>query len=972
MGHPGRAFLVRHASIVTLTVLLLVAATAHPVAPSSPIPRLLEQLQKGDLLARQEAAEALGDLGPAAEEALPALRAGMKEELLCRSAARAAARMGRPGVAVLIEAGSRDEGVHLAEVEQALASVGAPAVPELIEALRHPNEQRRRALAVGALGRIGRAAEAAIPALRGVLLDRRLSPRLHLQAKHWELPCVERTHLPVAEMDDDFLWLRREAADALSRIGPAAAPALIRIVQGRGGLHRMGTPAALLALPRLARKMKDQKETFTLSGWIVLLAQTPKLLDSAWEYDATARRLAALALGRMRPTAPDAVPALIAALHDTDESVQDAAAAGLREMGPAARAAVPALIEEFERAPPSRWRSLVFDLTELGPAADDALVRRVVPRLLEQARCERKRSDLDQLAECFGFLGARARAKPETIEALVQLLLAENRSKELATALAAIHPEPVALLVRLLSDRSAMTRSWAAMQLAQRGPTAQSAVPGLKHLLANDLDLRVRQAALDALNAILDETTLTPLLIAALNDDALMDTSAGLLGPLGPDARAALPALRRRMTSKSSPQAVAAVRAMIEIEGPTQPALDRLAALLLNPESTASEQAHAAARALGRKARALAPLLRRSLHKLDDVNEESERIAVAWTLARIDPGCSDATAILAAAVLTDKRREALRALYALGPRAAAAAPDVTALLQTQDLERTYSALVAGVLGRMGPTAAGSALTLEGVALGLLTPREVLSGGHVLMSSYDATEVAIESLGLIGARTESSVRTLTALLQHPNVNRRYEAARALGRIGPAAKRAVPRLEALREEGGNSALWAAFALARITGRVKEQAEWLVRAARTDDEAAVALGELGAAAEPILPTLLAAATGADEAERNAACKILERLGPAVGRSATPRLMRLLDDRRPEVRTAAARALASMGPSARAALLLLRERARDDVAASALAATTALRRLRPIAPSEPSPPEGMVVDRLGYHLHLRMMIGD
>src|SRR5439155_8038 len=96
---------------------------------------------------RGRAAEALGRIGPAAKEAVPALARAMKD---------------------------KDEVSVRAAAAEALGRVGAAAVPELIEALKG-KDAGQRALAAGALGRIGPGAKEAVPALEKVLDDKTIA-----------------------------------------------------------------------------------------------------------------------------------------------------------------------------------------------------------------------------------------------------------------------------------------------------------------------------------------------------------------------------------------------------------------------------------------------------------------------------------------------------------------------------------------------------------------------------------------------------------------------------------------------------------------------------------------------------------------------------------------------------------------------------------------------------------------------------
>ena len=218
--------------------------------------------------------------------------------------------------------------------------------------------------AASALGRIGPAAEAAVPAL-------------------------------IEALKDDDNEVRRNAAFALGRIGPAAeaaVPALIEAlkdedsdVQRRAAfaLGRIG-PAAEAAVPALIEALKDedsdvQRRAASALGRIGLAAEAavPALIEALKDGDRDVRRSAADALGRIGPAAEAAVPALIEALKDEDSWFRNSAAFALGRIGPAAEAAVPALIEAL-KDDNDALGGIAFALGRIGPAAEAT-----VPALIE-------------------------------------------------------------------------------------------------------------------------------------------------------------------------------------------------------------------------------------------------------------------------------------------------------------------------------------------------------------------------------------------------------------------------------------------------------------------------------------------------------------------------------------------------------------------------------------------------------------
>jgi HEAT repeat protein len=205
---------------------------------------------------------------------------------------------------------------------EALESLGPPAVPVLIDALRHENV---RPLAASILGHLGPAAKEAAPALADIVgQDRNVNARC-------------------------------EALLALGGIGPgaamaaSAAAAALRDPEERVrysacfALGKMGS-AAVTAAPELQKKLKDKDPTVALAAaWALAkidpqcpeaTQSVPVLIRGLTDPEPRVRLEAAIALRCLGPAAKEAVPALNeAALHDKDELVRDMAAQALAAIG---------------------------------------------------------------------------------------------------------------------------------------------------------------------------------------------------------------------------------------------------------------------------------------------------------------------------------------------------------------------------------------------------------------------------------------------------------------------------------------------------------------------------------------------------------------------------------------------------------------------------------------------------------------
>jgi HEAT repeat protein len=170
------------------------------------LPDLCRTLADVDPRTASGAAQALGSMGAEGADAIPALTEAMRGTniVLCRLAAKALSQIGRPALATLVTHLKHHDPFVRGEAAVALGWMGpaaAPAIPHLVEVLRaksaarpfsasavlgsatpatpvaiKPGEQPAtedgcRASAAQALGRIGPAAAAAEPLLQQALTD---------------------------------------------------------------------------------------------------------------------------------------------------------------------------------------------------------------------------------------------------------------------------------------------------------------------------------------------------------------------------------------------------------------------------------------------------------------------------------------------------------------------------------------------------------------------------------------------------------------------------------------------------------------------------------------------------------------------------------------------------------------------------------------------------------------------------------
>jgi HEAT repeat protein len=294
------------------------------------VPGLVEVLKGKELWARVRAMEALGKVGPAAEEAVP--------ELL--------EAIGDPSWMGYSES-----------VGSALARIGQPAVPGLMGLLAVPEKRR---VALGILQGMGPVAERSSPILVHLLSDsdaevRRMACRC-LMAMGTNAISVQPGLVHRSEGVSGEPGIL--AALALSVVEPSHARALARTVEALRDERDAIREMAVLAL-RLRRPFPVETVPELLG-----------VLNGPFESGGV-RREVLVSLKVMIPHSPDALRALIRATQDDDEWVALAAVRALGEAGPSAREAVPTLRRLLESG--SGWRhgrqDVLDALAKIDPAS---------------------------------------------------------------------------------------------------------------------------------------------------------------------------------------------------------------------------------------------------------------------------------------------------------------------------------------------------------------------------------------------------------------------------------------------------------------------------------------------------------------------------------------------------------------------------------------------------------------------------
>ncbi|UCG63712.1 MAG: HEAT repeat domain-containing protein [Deltaproteobacteria bacterium] len=207
------------------------------------VAKLIKALGDNESEVRMNAAEALGRIGPDANEAGPALIEALSDSdyAVRYSAAEALGEIGydtKEAIRALIKAlGDPDSDVRW-RAASALGSIGLDAkeaVPALIHALGD-DHHRVRYSAAEALGKMGAGAKEAVPALTKMLGNEPYGLRVIARSALEAIGADPQELIPSLELFlvHGTLEVRREAAEMLGNIGPGAKEAVPALIKALG------------------------------------------------------------------------------------------------------------------------------------------------------------------------------------------------------------------------------------------------------------------------------------------------------------------------------------------------------------------------------------------------------------------------------------------------------------------------------------------------------------------------------------------------------------------------------------------------------------------------------------------------------------------------------------------------------------------------------------------------------------------
>jgi len=721
-----------------------------------------------------------------------------------------------------------------------------PALPLLLELLGH-GDPLVRAAAAEVLGTMGKQAEDAIPALAASLEDHdprmraaggkalsamreRAIPHLVRVLREGQLPArisaanalgrIRREELEVVmallkatkERDSE---LRVRAAVALAWVSPDRVPShlLVEGLESKDGdlqdevlkvLRSLGPSAeAVPGLTRLLHGLDSGRRRQAASLLAEAGADGTRVLVATLRHREVVLRIeAARALARAGRAADAIVPILLRGMESRDHTIRSEAASALAALGPKARPAVPSLLLALGHESPKVRFQAARALRGIGPAAEQAVP--ALGQLLKDPDREVRWTATESLK------GIGDAAVPVLLRALSgEDVDGRRRAASALQDIGIEHDVVLPHFVQALSDPDKGGRSWGVRYLARLESEAVSAIPELTALLKNDPHEYVRAGAARAMGQIAPEAKDTVLALRkALHDPerSVRCAAAGALGKAGTTGSQAILSLIRALRDKDGLVRAAAVAALGSVGQGSEEAADQLLAVLDDDFHTVRQNA---------------------VKFLCQVSGRCNLDALERALADPSPPV---------------RKEAVRALESLGPRARRAAPKLEELLESPD--RQLAKAAAKALAEIDPRRARKSVV------------PVLVDA---MRAHHSRAWALATLGDMGRVAAPALQTITDSLDDRDPGVRMGAAAALRGIGRDARSSIPALEArLADDHGRVRLEVAWALAQIDPTKLPRALPVVMEVLQDRDPLVrrqavhVLGDWGPAARSAIPDL------------------------------------------------------------------------------------------------------------------------
>lgn len=331
---------------------------------------------------------------------------------------------------------------------EALAGIGAKAVPALIEGLRsHRDSDRDRAARV--LWRIG---APAVDPLMAVLQDRSSTPEIRAaSARTLGMIGDKRSIKGLALLlKDDRYFVRQQAALALGQMGEPAVDLLLEMASSstpatrEAAIEALGSTSSTRAVNRVIESLSDSNPNVR-SAAVRALGESsseravPHLMALLRDDSSALRAQAAASLARLGQVA---LPSLISALKDSRPSIRQLAASALGDIG--SKDAVAPLIDLLTTDQSGARPEAIEALGKIG---DPAAIAPILSILRTASVAVRKRA-----------VGALGRFRDDrAIDALTDALIDQNEEvrQSAAAGLGEIGDERATEKLERLADKDA-------------------------------------------------------------------------------------------------------------------------------------------------------------------------------------------------------------------------------------------------------------------------------------------------------------------------------------------------------------------------------------------------------------------------------------------------------------------------------------------------------------------------------------
>lgn len=634
-------------------------------------------------------------------------------------------------------------------IADALAQVGAPAIPVLLRALREEKGEPRHAIAIALANASPLLSDAVIPFLASTI--RAENPELRraaaitlgslppseslmeslselaedsrFQVRQWTMVSLGQLEghdiqLLLNGLKDEHPKVRQSAAFSLRALGARASEAYDLLLQNLEDDNEHVRWRAVGALGRLFEERQDFVEESdqtiaTLIGKLLdssakvvqgsalalvrigpkAVKQLSRALGSEHE---SARRWATWALGKIgenaySPEIRNAVPALCKILKDPDPSIAQSAAWALGKIGPDAREAVPSLRQSLiEGHTGLRWFA-TFALGSIGREAREALPE------LETALGD---DDEDVRREAAFALSQISSASDEKVlPVLISVLEARVAQRDTSfrrralEALETLGSKTAPHLFETLKRPSPSARFGAAIVLAKVSPLAVHAVLPILIEALQSQEADMQPGAVEALGLLgLEAQSAVPFLLDSLESefDAVRSASIEALAKVTPKPASVLQSLAAALEDRSPEIRRLAAKTLRELAQKArpehiQPVLPRLISELSDPDPQVAKEIAQSLGELGPIA--VAPLI-------ETLSHSEQKVARLAFQALVQIGLEAIPQLLRSMASPHvwTRLRAAEAMTAIWPVSSLAIPDLLESLQSDDIWVRQNAL----------------------------------------------------------------------------------------------------------------------------------------------------------------------------------------------------------------------------------------------------------------------------------------